>query len=55
MSKEAFIVYDVRAQNLIPGSPFPSKEAAEEHADRHAEGQPEGLAPIYEILRVRVA
>jgi len=53
MSQEAFIVYDVRAKNLIPGSPFPSREAAEEHADRYAEGQPEGLAPIYQVLAVQ--
>jgi hypothetical protein len=53
MSKEAFIVYDVRAQNLISGSPFPSREAAEEHADRHAKGQPQGLAPAYEVLALR--
>lgn len=55
MSQEAFIVHDVRAKTLIPGSPFPSREAAEERADRHAENEPEGLAPIYEVLRVRVA
>lgn len=55
MSQEAFIVYDVRAKNLIPGSPFPSREAAEEHADRYAEGQPEGLAPIYQVLASRAS
>lgn len=53
--KEAFIVYDVRRQNLVPGSPFPSREDAEAHADRHAAGQPEGLAPIYKVLTVRVS
>jgi hypothetical protein len=53
MPQEAFIVYDARAQNLVLGSPFPSKEAAEEHADRHAKGQPEGLVPVYEVFAVR--
>lgn len=55
MAQQAFIVCDVRAQNLIPGSPFPSREAAKEHIDRHAKGQPESLAPVYEVFAVRVA
>jgi hypothetical protein len=55
VSQKAFIVYDVRRQNLVPGSPFPSREDAEAHADRHAAGQPEGLEPLYQVLPAQVS
>jgi hypothetical protein len=42
-------------KRLVAGRPSPSKEAAEAGADRHVSGQPEGLAPLYQVLAVRAS
>jgi hypothetical protein len=49
-----FLVYDRGAKNLVPGSPFPSEEAAEAHVARLAADENRIDRPNHNLAVVEV-